>query len=167
MTKYTIEVTHYEDGVFVFIRDLDLNIAENDRVAIEAALKEALRIVRKQTAQRFQYERSAVMKQPHKHAEVLRAIADGKEVQFKNQISGAWVETNHVNLNPITHPELEWRVKPEPKPDVVLYSIAHPLTTNNLGNVSNAYPLPERWEPNLRLTFDGDTCKLKNAEVLE
>lgn len=97
---------------------------------------------------------------PHKHAEVLRAIADGKEVQFKNQISGAWVETNHVNLNPITHPELEWRVKPEPKPDVTLSSC--------IGiDVDNYLFLDVMAGANIIFTFDGETGKLKAAEVIE
>lgn len=86
------------------------------------------------------------MKQPHKHAEVLRAIADGKKVQHNAFMrSSDWYGASK-HCNPISHPELEWRVKPEPKPDVV-----------------NMYDLRLR----IRLTFDGDTCKLKNAEVLE
>lgn len=44
----------------------------------------------------------------HKHAEVLRAIADGKEVEFQDS-SGGWHAT--VQFNPLTHPDLSWRVK--------------------------------------------------------
>lgn len=108
------------------------------------------------------------MTTPHKHADILRAIADGKEVQFKNQISGAWVETNHVNLNPITHPELEWRVKPEPKPDVVGYVCVNNNTESNCVKSSIAYKrVQDLSRFNLRLTWDGETGKLKAAEVIK
>ena len=105
---------------------------------------------------------------PHKHADVLRAIADGKEVQFKNQISGAWAETNHANLNPITHPELEWRVKPEPKPDVVGYVCVNKNTKSDHVALSFAYKcIQDLSRFNLRLTWDGETGRLKKAEVIE
>ena len=100
------------------------------------------------------------MNKQHKHADVLRAIADGKEAQFKNQILGAWAETNHLNLNPITHPELEWRVKPEPNPDVVV--VRHVCILNGNEFYSTRFE-----KPNVRYVFDGETGKLKKAEVLE
>ena len=101
------------------------------------------------------------MKTPHKHAEIIKAWADGAEIEIYDD--GTWKKA----WNPNWYEACVYRIKPEPKLDVVLYSFAHPLTTNNLGNVSNAYPLPETWEPNLRLTFDGETGKLKKAEVIE
>lgn len=107
------------------------------------------------------------MNKQHKHAEVLHAIADGKEVQFKNKILGAWVETNHVNLNPITHPDLEWRVKPEPKPDVVGYVCVNNNTESNCVAFSIAYKCSQDLSRfNLQLTWDGETGKLKKAEVI-
>ena len=100
------------------------------------------------------------MTTPHKHAEVLRAIADGKEVQFKGEYSGEWLETKYVNLNPITHPDLEWRVKPEPKPDIVVDR--HVCIISGIDFYSNQFDVP-----NVRYTFDGETRKLKKAEVIE
>lgn len=96
------------------------------------------------------------MKQPHKHAEVLRAIADGKEVQWYDARTAEWGKPR--GYTPLTYPELEWRVMPEPKPDVVESLFVMPLAT---GQTRNDIP------HNLRLTFDGETGKLKNAEVLE
>ncbi len=50
----------------------------------------------------------------HKHAEVLRAIADGKAVDWK-QSDFNWNTCNNVHVfNPLNHSELEWRIKPEP-----------------------------------------------------
>jgi hypothetical protein len=61
------------------------------------------------------------MKQ-HKHAEVLRAIADGKEVQYRHSEMDRceWTSIGCYEINPIHFPEWEWRVKPEPKPVKVI-----------------------------------------------
>lgn len=52
----------------------------------------------------------------HKHAEVLRAIADGKEVQCKYKDERDWEDYNEdLHASPLDCTELlEWRVKPEP-----------------------------------------------------
>lgn len=53
------------------------------------------------------------MKQ-HEHAEVLRAIADGKDVQFKYAEHDAnWLDVFGISPNPIEDAHLVWRVKPE------------------------------------------------------
>lgn len=83
------------------------------------------------------------MKQPHKHAALIKAWADGAEIEYWNDYRNAWLE---ICAHPDWMPTTKYRIKPEPKPDVV-----------------NMYDLRLR----IRLTFDGDTCKLKNAEVLE
>ena len=81
------------------------------------------------------------MNKPHKHAELIKAWADGAKIEvFYSE--DEWEEI----ANPTWNPDAKYRIKPEPKPDVV-----------------NMYDLRLR----IRLTFDGDTCKLKNAEVLE
>jgi hypothetical protein len=80
------------------------------------------------------------MKTPHKHAELIKAWADGAEVEMWDGES--WLPRE----SPYWNEAIVYRIKPEPKPDVV-----------------NMYDLRLR----IRLTFDGDTCKLKNAEVLE
>ena len=59
----------------------------------------------------------------HKHAAVLRAIADGKEAQFLSVgggTGGGWYPLSSLTT-PLSDPHLEWRIKPEPKPDVVRY----------------------------------------------
>lgn len=52
----------------------------------------------------------------HKHADVLRAIADGKAVQVWSNCYDEWLD--HVSIqdsNPLTKPNWVWRVKPEKK----------------------------------------------------
>lgn len=110
------------------------------------------------------------MKQPHKHAEVLRAIADGKKVQHNAFMrSSDWYGASK-HCNPISHPELEWRVKPEPKPDVVAEGILDcPLVgLYNNPEYGVEFRVNKHYEkPTVRFTFDGETGKLKKAEVLE
>lgn len=51
------------------------------------------------------------MKTPHKHAEVIRAYADGAKVQYKYQADQVWIDTE----NPSFLEENEYRVKSEPQ----------------------------------------------------
>ncbi len=95
---------------------------------------------------------------PHKHADILRAIADGKEVQCR--FPGKHSFFTPALHNPVSHPDLEWRVKPEPKPDVVVDRNVYILS--GIDFYSNQFDAP-----NVRYTFDGETYKLKKAEVIE
>ena len=54
------------------------------------------------------------MGQPHKHAEVIKAWADGAEIQFRSQNGRCWVDVAIGHLTPGFSVELEYRVKPEP-----------------------------------------------------
>lgn len=104
----------------------------------------------------------------HKHAAVLRAIADkGFEAAqfwpFGSQINKWCVATAAVN--PLTHPELEWRIKPEPKPDVVRYVNAY--AWSGYANIEDAESMRNKNAAGMFiLTFDGETGRLKSAEVL-
>ena len=92
---------------------------------------------------------------PHKHAELIKAWADGAEIQVKyTDDPQYWVDKNY----PSWHPDDQYRIKPEPKPDVNEYVF-----------VKNAYE-PISWNciaNNLKLTFDGETGELKSAEVIK
>ena len=60
---------------------------------------------------------------PRKHSDVIKAIADGKPVQYQTRPSGLFNDWNDsCRMNPISDPLLEWRIKPEPKPDRVFES---------------------------------------------
>ena len=74
-------------------------------------------------------------KTPHKHADILRAIADGTTVQYREDASDKWKDrADDSNApDPITH-----------------YYCKH-------FNESAA---------SIKLTFDGETGKLKSAEVI-
>jgi len=100
------------------------------------------------------------MKQ-HKHAEVLRAIANGKEVQYHLPYYIVWIDLKEGDVNnPIFQSDWEWRIKPEVKPDFVMKFQAISYGDRVLLGRNE-------WEVNnLKLTFDGETNKLKSAQVI-
>lgn len=102
----------------------------------------------------------------HKWADVLRAIADGKEVQWRSvHMMGHWNELSVGYYSPITNPHLEWRIKPEPKPDVVRWVNSYGTTGHATKHAADINQLSECLGQ-YRLTFDGETGRLKSAEVL-
>jgi hypothetical protein len=90
----------------------------------------------------------------HKHADLIIEWANGAQIQCLRS-DYTWVDA----IDPSWLERTQYRVKPEPKPDVVghyyatIYSV---LMTSNFDRI-----------PNLKLTFDVETCELKSAEVLK
>lgn len=95
------------------------------------------------------------MKTPHKHAQLIKAWADGALIEYWSKTTKQWIDVEAIN--PYWKETTEYRIKPEPKPDYVEYFWAT-FTGVLLSNKRN--------EHNLKLTFDGETGKLKSAEVL-
>lgn len=56
------------------------------------------------------------MPTPHKHAAQIKAWADGATIEYENA-PGDWLVSNHPSWDPFT----EYRIKPEPKPNVVTW----------------------------------------------
>ena len=88
---------------------------------------------------------------PHKHAELIKAWADGAEIEVLTPSTSEWNDVSE----PLWIADQEYRIKPEPKPDVVEYT--------DLWR-TNGYDMTEVGR--FRLTFDGETGNLKSAEVL-
>lgn len=102
---------------------------------------------------------------PHKHAEIIKAWADGAAIEV--YVNDKW----HVVPERPTWDGEIYRVKPEPKPDVVAVGILEldvfPLNLCKLASYHTEFRVSEHWEKdNVRVTFDGETGKLKSAEVL-
>ena len=96
------------------------------------------------------------MGKPHKHAELIKLWADGAEIQWRwGHINDEWETTT----TPHWQSDCEFRIKPQPKPDYVVYP-----------SVANSWEGNEKtqWfvKNHLKLIFDGETGKLKSAEVL-
>lgn len=97
------------------------------------------------------------MNKPHKHAAIIKAWADGAEIEYLPSNSLIW----HPIKAPCWEGDGDYRIKPKPpKPDVVRYVCA---ATQGMGPVTEK----KWWADNLKLTFDGETNKLKAAEVLQ
>ena len=95
----------------------------------------------------------------HKHAEVLIAIAEGKEVQWLAD-DDTWVTpSNQAASNPLTYPHLLWRIKLEPKPDVV-------ITATLRLDPDDAFLIYRNWQGNVEVTFDGESRQLKSVRML-
>lgn len=94
------------------------------------------------------------MTTPHKHAELIKAWADGAKIEYKTR-------GDHWSIAPTPSwcPDLEYRIKPEPKPNVVSYGWADNGRWMSFGETKQR-------NHNLKLTFCGETRKLLGAEVI-
>lgn len=93
-------------------------------------------------------------KVPHKHAAIIKAWADGEQIQYLNATRGGgqWQDIK----TPSWCLDVEYRVKPVARPDVVRYYYVAP-TTGNLSIIGHT---------NLKCVFDGETLKLKYTETI-
>ena len=94
----------------------------------------------------------------HKHYECIVAWAEGKQVQFCRD-GGEWFDCEpHTNLSLFPNFSLNYsyRIKPEPEAD---YYQQYRIDEYGIPCLSGI--------ANLRLHFDGETNKLKKAEVLK
>lgn len=98
------------------------------------------------------------MKTPHKHAELIKAWADGAEIQFRHNVNNPWDDVKGVCGWGIA---CEYRIKPEPKSD---FCMEYFVTQKGVTQTFSFQKSPVR--NNLKLTFDGETGELKAAEVL-
>jgi hypothetical protein len=94
---------------------------------------------------------------PHKHAELIKAWADGAEIEAFDSCIDEWVKAS----SPSWFHQIEYRIKPEPKPDVRLFAYVGRYE-GDLTEVEIVHKLP-----NLILWFDGETGELKSAEVVK
>lgn len=102
---------------------------------------------------------------PHKHAELIKAWAEGATIE-KLCDDNEWYVLD--GSGPIGWAEYNiYRIKPEVKPDWVKYT--------NIDSKSSIFKLfhgrydwdNEPRDVNLKLTFDGTTNQLKSAEVIK
>jgi GH24 family phage-related lysozyme (muramidase) len=114
------------------------------------------------------------MAERHKHADVIIAWANGAKIQFRriadgDEKQGSWTDAQR-NLG--WYPNYEYRVKPEPKPDVVVYSNIY-KTGPGAGHpsIATATAKANDWKDEvlgmLKLTYDGETGKPKSVEIIE
>lgn len=108
------------------------------------------------------------MNKPHKHAELIKAWADGAKIEFFETVCHAWLDctSNQPKWDEFT----AYRIKLEPKPDYTDITAVYRNLNYRFENerLKNTYTLgfaPD-YIGDLKLTWDGATGKLKSAEVL-
>ena len=93
---------------------------------------------------------------PHKHAELIKAWADGAEIQVLFSEGEEW----YVDEHPDWYEHYKYRIKPTPiKLDIVVLRHLKFWRENLLADPNE--------EPNIKFVFDGETRKVKSAEVLK
>ena len=90
----------------------------------------------------------------HKHAELIKSWADGAEIEVRDT-GTEWERTSR----PQWGEDFEYRIKPEPKPDLNFYYHIDKET-----HLSTFPTVP--YHLNLKLTFSGEDGKLIKAEVI-
>jgi hypothetical protein len=104
------------------------------------------------------------MKTPHKHAELIKAWADGAEIEYRTHETIEWKPV-FKGWSWDSTIALAYRIKPEPEPDIVFYGrILLPYFdalpyVNGIGQHQGCLD-------NLMFVFDGTTGELKSAEVI-
>jgi hypothetical protein len=99
---------------------------------------------------------------PRKHAELIKAWADGAVIErlWNGTHEKAWL----IDNEPMWEEWEEYRIKPEPKPDVDVKEHIALLYLENEKATIVGHALRK---PNVMFTFDGETGELKSAEVLK
>lgn len=96
------------------------------------------------------YKLGPYAKKPHKHAELIKAWADGEKIQYR--FNDTWINIDEPKWD-VTK---KYRIKPEKVDPIVRHMFVEANPT-----LDNAYN-----EPNLKLTFDGDSGKIINVEII-
>jgi hypothetical protein len=101
----------------------------------------------------------------HKHADLIHAWADGAQIQARPHGSTEWVDFCNPQWD-ANHSD--YRIKPEPKPDVVVYSRVVGKFLIGCGGIEIQQLILRLHadNPNIKYTFDGEWGKLKSAEVI-
>jgi hypothetical protein len=98
----------------------------------------------------------------HIHAELIKAWADGAEIEARYLKASGWTDWRLENGGFIWYDiGAEYRIKPEPKEDVVRFAYISRPDMQSITLTSTPFEID-----NIKLTFDGTTNILKNAEVL-
>jgi hypothetical protein len=108
---------------------------------------------------------------PHKHANLIKEWADGAKIEARYLSAGGWTEWQLQEGGFIWyHTNAEYRIKPEPKEDIVEYMrIMRVQRDSRIAPEVTYYSNKPKFNYicNLVLIFDGETGELKSAEVIK
>ncbi len=118
----------------------------------------------------FELVEEEKVKIPRVHAALIKAWADGAEIEGRATHIGKW----EVIKTPRWNPTYEYRIQVEPKPDIHTYA----KMSNLPGGYPNDYNDNGFWAhrlqhtkiktpvDNIKCTYDGVTGKLKSVELI-
>ena len=103
------------------------------------------------------------MNKKHKHAELIKAWADGAEIEERYAKGRTPDDFDWVKFdgNWALMDDYDYRIKPELKPDFVTY-----YSIDADGVWWRTYQT-DNMKPNIAVTFNGETGEPKSAEVLK
>lgn len=99
---------------------------------------------------------------PHKHAELIKAWADGALIEYWSKTTKQWTDVEAVN--PYWRETTEYRIKPVQ--DVVRSFRLECHSWVGIRFNESSELLRKEDEQWIRVLFDGKTCKIKSVEVL-
>lgn len=101
----------------------------------------------------------------HKHHDLIVAWAKGAKIQGLSDSHDKWFD---VESTPSWNPDRQYRIKPEPKAYVVLYGMICPDQDSHGAVRITPVKAGRRKLPSdtCMFIFDGETGKLKDAQVL-
>ena len=91
---------------------------------------------------------------PYKHADLIKAWADGAEIETKLD-DGDWFKLD----NPIFFNNYDYRIKPTPVPNISMFAYL------NASGIYYGINMPGKF--NVKVTFDGTTKELIAVEIIE
>jgi hypothetical protein len=96
---------------------------------------------------------------PHKHAEIIKAWADGAEIEALD--AGHWYKCNYPNWSE----RVQYRIKPEPKPEFNMSEVLNNTLLIERAHYEKIYK--ELFDSYAHLYAEYKALKLKSAEVLK
>jgi hypothetical protein len=107
------------------------------------------------------------MNKPHKHAELIKAWADGAEIEYLHIGKEGWRPIHAKGWSWDYDFVVLYRIKPEVQPDIVKAFMleSHPLGGLRFYDATGFSR--EKDEQRILVTFDGETGELKDAKVLK
>ena len=113
------------------------------------------------------------MCKPHKHSALIKAWADNPSIVLQcrppkaGRLDYPWTDVG-INEPILWSNDIEYRIKPEPKPDVVMYGRIG-LTHPNLRSIilKTEWTFERSLTDNAIATFDGETNTIKSVEIIK
>ena len=105
------------------------------------------------------------MNKPHKHSELIKAWADGEEIEFYDMVCHAWLPTPK---NPAWDVGTEYRIKPKPDFNQTMDVYMNKMYAHYPNDFIKKRLMIDNFAllGTMNLTFDGTTGELKSAEVI-